>query len=87
MTQSSMNTITHQSFGGQILRATLLGKEIFYCPENLQPPPTPARGGVPVLFPQFATLGNLPKTRLCPNAGMAGVFNVRGLRVEQFIAH
>jgi len=56
-----MNPFKSQSFGGQILRAQLMGKEIFYCPENLQPPPTPARGGVPVLFPQFATLGNLPK--------------------------
>jgi glucose-6-phosphate 1-epimerase len=55
------NTLKSQAFGGQILRATLLGKEIFYCPKNLQPPPTPARGGVPVLFPQFATLGDLPR--------------------------
>ena len=56
-----MNTIQAQTFGGQILRAQLLGKEIFYCPTDLQPPPTPARGGVPVLFPQFATLGSLTK--------------------------
>ena len=56
-----MNTIQAQTFGGQILRAHLLGTEIFYCPTDLQPPPTPARGGVPVLFPQFGTLGTLTK--------------------------
>ncbi|TDR32574.1 D-hexose-6-phosphate mutarotase [Hydromonas duriensis] len=56
-----MNNIQAQTFGGQILRAHLLGKEIFYCPEVLQSAPTPARGGVPVLFPQFGTLGALPK--------------------------
>ena len=56
-----MNTLKTQAFGGQTLRANLLGKEIFYCPDTLQAPPTPARGGVPVLFPQFASLGDLPK--------------------------
>ena len=56
-----MNTLKSQTFGGQILSANLLGTEIFYCPDTLQAPPTPARGGVPVLFPQFAMLGDLPK--------------------------
>lgn len=56
-----MNTLKSQTFGGQILSANLLGTDIFYCPKDLKPRPTPARGGVPVLFPQFATLGSLPK--------------------------
>ena len=56
-----MNTIQAQTFGGQVLRAHLLGTDIFYCPTDLKAPPTPARGGVPVLFPQFGTLGALTK--------------------------
>ena len=56
-----MNTIQSQTFGGQVLRMNLMGTDIFYCPEVIVAPPTPTRGGVPVLFPQFATLGDLPK--------------------------
>lgn len=54
-------TLSLQSFGGQILSVQLMGKELFYCPALLTPPPTPTRGGVPILFPQFANQGSLPK--------------------------
>jgi glucose-6-phosphate 1-epimerase len=56
-----MNTLKTQTFGGQLLQASLLGTDIFYCPATIAPPPTPTRGGVPVLFPQFASLGDLRK--------------------------
>ncbi|MGL4767351.1 MAG: hypothetical protein ACRCV6_04645 [Formosimonas sp.] len=56
-----MNTIQAQSFGGQIISAQLLGREIFYRPAQLQPAPTPARAGVPIAFPQFAANGPLIK--------------------------
>lgn len=58
---STPNSIESQTFGGQVLRANLMGKDIFYCPDEHQAPPTPARGGVPVLFPQFEFLGPLKK--------------------------
>lgn len=57
----TMNTIKAQTFGGQILSAQLLGKELFYSPCQIVPPPTPTRGGIPVLFPQFNDRGPLTK--------------------------
>lgn len=56
--------LTQQSLGAQTLSASLgNGLDIFYLspvtpPLNKQ---APARGGVPVLFPQFAELGRLTK--------------------------
>lgn len=56
-----MNTIKAQTFGGQIIQAQLLGKDLFYKPNTIAPAPTPTRAGVPVLFPQFADRGPLIK--------------------------
>lgn len=54
--------ILHQTIGAQVLQASLEGiSELFY----LSPIPPKSgqaiRGGVPVLFPQFADIGPLPK--------------------------
>lgn len=56
-----MNFLKVQSFGGQIIEATILGHKIFYCPSVLPQAPSPTRAGVPILFPQFSNQGELPK--------------------------
>jgi glucose-6-phosphate 1-epimerase len=49
--------ITIKALGAQLWQARLDGSEVFY--QSPLPPHT--RGGVPVLFPQFADTGSLPK--------------------------
>lgn len=58
--------LTHQPLGAQLLQATSAqGDALFYLSPRVSVPQgssqTPARGGVPVLFPQFADCGPLPK--------------------------
>lgn len=48
-------------FGAQLLQAELGGHELFYCSAGPHQPGAARRGGVPVLFPQFALNGDLPK--------------------------
>lgn len=54
--------LTWQSTGAQVLTAEVGGWPLLYC-SPLHDPSTgrPARGGVPVLFPQFADRGPLKK--------------------------
>jgi glucose-6-phosphate 1-epimerase len=57
-----MNTLTHRPLGAQILQARFAdGFEPFYCSPLTAQFQSPARGGVPVLFPQFAEYGPLIK--------------------------
>lgn len=57
-----MPLLTHRTQGAQVLNARLEGGlELFYCSPLMDQFPGPARGGVPVLFPQFAEAGPLPK--------------------------
>lgn len=55
--------LDHRSLGAQVLQAWLGGHGLFYmsplCKDGAAV--APMRGGVPVLFPQFAELGPLPK--------------------------
>ncbi|MEL0027784.1 MAG: hypothetical protein VW625_03830 [Perlucidibaca sp.] len=48
-------------FGAQLLQASLTGCNLFYLSPGPHQACAARRGGVPVLFPQFATLGPLPK--------------------------
>ena len=48
-------------FGAQLLSCALSGSELFYFSPLSSAAGTSARGGVPVLFPQFADRGPLPK--------------------------
>lgn len=57
-TPSSVHIIP---FGAQLLQASLAGRELFYLSPGPHQPGTARRGGVPVLFPQFALNGPLPK--------------------------
>lgn len=50
----------HQAIGGQLLKADLQNRDLFYLSPLLQKHKT-ARGGLPICFPQFATLGELKK--------------------------
>lgn len=57
-----MLTLQHDALGAQLLGATLPGLgEVFYRSPWRSEPPGPVRGGVPVLFPQFADTGPLAK--------------------------
>jgi glucose-6-phosphate 1-epimerase len=59
---TSMAAFTYRALGAQILQARLAqGTALFYCSPLLDEFPGPARGGVPVLFPQFADVGPLQK--------------------------
>lgn len=54
--------LAHSRLGAQVLQAQLaLGSGIFYLSPISQGGSTPLRGGAPVLFPQFADRGPLPK--------------------------
>lgn len=48
-------------FGAQLLQARLAGRDLFYLSPGPHQPQTARRGGIPVLFPQFAGNGPLPK--------------------------
>ena len=61
MVISNFDKITHSSIGAQILSAKLIkDKNIFYNSPINEFGKT-YRGGVPVIFPQFANNGNLKK--------------------------
>lgn len=60
--------LLHQALGAQLLQATLPPlPELFYC-SPLSLAGAVVRGGVPVLFPQFAEYGALPKHGMARNA-------------------
>ncbi len=57
-----MNMLVHRPLGAQVLQARLGNtNEPFYCSPLAERFEGPARGGVPVLFPQFAEYGPLLK--------------------------
>ncbi|WP_235971380.1 aldose epimerase family protein [Azohydromonas caseinilytica] len=56
-----MTLLTHRPLGAQVLQADLSGTPVFYCSPLASQFMGPARGGVPVLFPQFADVGPLVK--------------------------
>lgn len=60
---SGLPELDHRSLGAQILQAGLGGQALFYLSPLCRGAAAvaPARGGVPVLFPQFAEQGLLPK--------------------------
>jgi glucose-6-phosphate 1-epimerase len=65
--------LTHRDLGAQVLQASLATTAgIFYLsPLSVGPPgagsaPSPARGGVPVLFPRFADVGPTPRLPQLP---------------------
>ena len=53
--------LSFQTWGAQVLRASSLGAELLYFSPLSCSPERPARGGIPVLFPQFADRGPLKK--------------------------
>jgi glucose-6-phosphate 1-epimerase len=58
----TMNMLVHRPLGAQVLQARLGGAaDVFYCSPLAERFEGPARGGVPVLFPQFAEYGPLLK--------------------------
>lgn len=60
--QKRLALIEADAFGGQLMQVSLTQKDIFYqAPAHLHAEGTPRRGGVPVLFPQFAISGNFAK--------------------------
>jgi glucose-6-phosphate 1-epimerase len=66
------NALIHRALGAQLLQAQLhtpagLPVDLFYLSPLLLAN-APARGGVPVLFPQFADTGPLPKHGMVRNA-------------------
>ena len=58
-------------FGAQLLQASLAGRELFYRSPGPHQPQAAQRGGVPVLFPQFASNGPLPKHGFARNRDWA----------------
>lgn len=59
---SDMNRLHHLALGAQLLATNMAGHgEIFYLSPIAAGASAPARGGVPVLFPQFAEAGPLRK--------------------------
>jgi len=59
---SSAAGLTHQTLGAQLLGADMAGHgALFYLSPIAANASAPARGGVPVLFPQFADAGPLRK--------------------------
>lgn len=59
---SPLLRITHRAFGAQILDiGAAFADPLFYVSPVAAPADTPVRGGVPVLFPQFADTGPLQK--------------------------
>lgn len=58
-------------FGAQLLQARLAGRELFYLSSGPHQPQSARRGGVPVLFPQFAGNGPLPKHGFARNRDWA----------------
>lgn len=62
--QAGSPALVHRRLGGQLLQASLAdGRPLFYLSplSTVRAAVAPARGGVPVLFPQFADEGTLPK--------------------------
>ena len=61
MVIKNFDKIVHTSIGAQILSSNFIkGKNIFYKSPINEFGKT-IRGGIPVLFPQFANIGNLRK--------------------------
>lgn len=56
-----MNCYNYQILGGQLLNVKFSGKELFYLSPYSHPSQKSSRGGVPVIFPQFADRGPLRK--------------------------
>lgn len=58
-----MKRLTHHKLGAQILEASFVsGVKLFYVsPISKLNPSTTARGGIPILFPQFGANGGLKK--------------------------
>ena len=53
--------IVHQALGAHILRLLDPAEPVLYVSPLAPPPGRPVRGGIPVLFPQFADRGAQPK--------------------------
>lgn len=62
--------LAHNKFGAQILQAALgkSAREIFYLSPLGNDGTSPARGGIPIIFPQFGSLGSLRKHGFARNA-------------------
>ena len=50
-----------QPLGAQLLQASLAGRELLYLSPGPHQSQAARRGGIPILFPQFASNGPLPK--------------------------
>jgi glucose-6-phosphate 1-epimerase len=57
----TMPRLTHRAFGAQLLQACLGDATPVFYVNPLFQGARPVRGGVPLLFPQFADRGSLPK--------------------------